>query len=109
MTRLEAEGVHAGKKSARTPVLIVVMGVSAAGKSSVAAALAQRLDLPWIDADDLHPVENTAKMASGESSCQHSRHRQLTPQTDHRTPPLSDQLHTPIGHLAGFPAVVVSA
>lgn len=42
------------------------MGVSAAGKSSVAAALAQRLDLPWIDADDLHPVENTVKMASGE-------------------------------------------
>nr|WP_268235368.1 gluconokinase [Microbacterium sorbitolivorans] len=41
------------------------MGVSAAGKSSVAAALAKMLAIPWVDADDLHPMENTAKMAAG--------------------------------------------
>ncbi len=44
---------------------IVVMGVSAAGKSSVAAALGSRLGLPVRDADDLHPPANVAKMAAG--------------------------------------------
>ncbi|QAY59898.1 gluconokinase [Microbacterium protaetiae] len=44
---------------------IVVMGVSASGKTSVASALAMRLGVQWRDADDLHPPENVAKMASG--------------------------------------------
>lgn len=44
---------------------VVVMGVSASGKSSVAAALAERLGVPWSDADDLHPAANVAKMSSG--------------------------------------------
>jgi len=44
---------------------LVVMGVSAVGKSTVAAALAERLDLPWVDADALHPAENVAKMSAG--------------------------------------------
>lgn len=47
------------------PPVIVVMGVSAAGKSSVGRALAVRLATPFRDADDLHPPENIAKMASG--------------------------------------------
>jgi gluconokinase len=47
------------------PPLVVVMGVSAAGKSSVAAALSRRLDVPWLDADALHPATNVAKMAAG--------------------------------------------
>lgn len=44
---------------------VVVMGVSAAGKSSVASALSTRLPAQWIDADHLHPAPNVAKMASG--------------------------------------------
>ncbi|GAA1469285.1 gluconokinase [Microbacterium thalassium] len=44
---------------------VVVMGVSASGKSTVAATLAARLGIPWADADDLHPAANVAKMASG--------------------------------------------
>lgn len=44
---------------------IVVMGVSASGKSTVAAALAEGLGVPWEDADDLHPRTNVEKMASG--------------------------------------------
>ncbi|WP_457101994.1 gluconokinase [Microbacterium sp. P5_E9] len=44
---------------------VVVMGVSAAGKSSVASALSTRLRTPWIDADQLHPAANVEKMASG--------------------------------------------
>lgn len=45
--------------------LIVVMGVSGSGKSTVGAALAQRLGVPFGDADDLHPPANVAKMAAG--------------------------------------------
>jgi gluconokinase len=44
---------------------IVVMGVSGSGKSTVGAALAQRLRVPFADADDLHPAANIAKMSSG--------------------------------------------
>lgn len=41
------------------------MGVSAAGKSSVAASMAGMLGVPWRDADALHPPQNVAKMAAG--------------------------------------------
>jgi len=42
------------------------MGVTASGKSTVGAALAQRLRVPFIDADDLHPPANIAKMTAGQ-------------------------------------------
>lgn len=48
-----------------SPPLLVVMGVSGAGKSTIAALLAQRLDVPFVDADDLHPLTNVDKMAAG--------------------------------------------
>jgi gluconokinase len=41
------------------------MGVSGSGKSTVGAALAQRLRVPFLDADTLHPPPNVAKMAAG--------------------------------------------
>jgi gluconokinase len=44
---------------------IVVMGVSGSGKSTVGAALAQRLRVPFADGDDLHPPANIAKMTAG--------------------------------------------
>ncbi|MCR6030388.1 gluconokinase [Nocardioides sp. zg-579] len=46
--------------------LLVVMGVSGSGKSTVGAALARRLGVPFADADDLHPAANIAKMSRGE-------------------------------------------
>jgi gluconokinase len=46
-------------------VRIIVMGVSAVGKSTVGRSLAARLGLPFRDADELHPPANMAKMASG--------------------------------------------
>jgi gluconokinase len=46
---------------------IVVMGVSGSGKSTVGAALAQRLRVPFADADDFHPPANVAKMTAGEA------------------------------------------
>jgi gluconokinase len=45
--------------------LIVVMGVSGCGKSTVAQALAEFLRLPVADADDFHSATNVAKMAAG--------------------------------------------
>ena len=45
---------------------VIVMGVSGCGKTAVGQALAQRLDLPFVDADSLHSPENVAKMASGQ-------------------------------------------
>ena len=41
------------------------MGVSGSGKSTVGAALAQRLRVPFADADDFHPASNVAKMTAG--------------------------------------------
>ncbi|KAK7005799.1 gluconokinase [Favolaschia claudopus] len=47
------------------PVLIIVMGVSGTGKSTLGAALAAALNMPYIDGDDLHPRTNVDKMAAG--------------------------------------------
>lgn len=44
---------------------VVVMGVSGSGKSTVGAALARRMRVPFVDADTLHPAANVAKMAAG--------------------------------------------
>ncbi len=41
------------------------MGVSGSGKSTVGAALARRIDVPFADADAFHPEANIAKMAAG--------------------------------------------
>jgi gluconokinase len=47
------------------PILIVVAGVSGSGKSTVGALVAERLGLRFVDADDLHPDANVAKMVAG--------------------------------------------
>lgn len=47
------------------PSLITVMGVSGSGKTTVGAALAQRLRVPFADADDFHPARNIEKMSAG--------------------------------------------
>lgn len=44
---------------------IVVMGVSGSGKTTLGAAIAEALQVPFIDADDLHPPANKALMAAG--------------------------------------------
>ncbi|KAG2342871.1 carbohydrate kinase [Suillus weaverae] len=47
-------------------VLLVVMGVSGTGKSTLGAALSKALRLPFIDGDDLHPRSNVDKMSRGD-------------------------------------------
>ncbi len=51
--------------SKRTQVF-VVMGVSGSGKSTLAKLFADKLGLPFIDGDNLHPQTNIDKMASGQ-------------------------------------------
>ena len=45
--------------------IVVVMGVSGSGKTTVGRALAARLGWPFKEGDDLHPPANIAKMRSG--------------------------------------------
>lgn len=47
------------------PPVVVVMGVAGSGKSTVGARLAQKLALPFLEGDGMHPPANRAKMASG--------------------------------------------
>jgi len=44
---------------------IVMMGVSACGKTAVGQPLAARLHCPFLDGDVLHPQANIAKMTAG--------------------------------------------
>jgi gluconokinase len=46
-------------------MIVVLMGVSGSGKSTVGAALAAKLGWPLVDADDLHPAANVEKMRNG--------------------------------------------
>jgi gluconokinase len=53
---------------------VVVMGVSGSGKSTVGSLLAQRLRVPFVDADSLHPPANVAKMTAGQPLDDHDRY-----------------------------------
>ena len=59
---------HAGSR--RKPMHIVVMGVSATGKTTVGEGLAEELGCEFIEGDSLHPQRNIEKMAHG-----HPAHR----------------------------------
>ncbi|MGH3457471.1 gluconokinase [Aeromicrobium sp.] len=45
---------------------VVVMGVTATGKSEVGTRLATRLDMTYIEGDEFHPDANIEKMSAGE-------------------------------------------
>ena len=47
------------------PVVLVLMGVSGSGKSTIAALLAGQLGWDFEEGDDLHPPANVAKMHAG--------------------------------------------
>ena len=49
-----------------TRPILVVMGVSGCGKSTVAGLLAGRLGRDLAEGDDMHPPANIAKMSAGE-------------------------------------------
>lgn len=49
------------------PVLVVCMGVSGCGKTTVAQAIADKTALDFLEADDFHSKENKAHMAAGKA------------------------------------------
>jgi gluconokinase len=52
--------------SSAAPCVLVVMGVSGSGKSTIAAMLAHRLQWVYEDGDWFHPKSNVEKMHGGE-------------------------------------------
>nr|WP_315228129.1 gluconokinase [uncultured Limnohabitans sp.] len=48
-----------------TPPRLIIMGVSGCGKSTVGQRLAQRIGVPFLEGDALHPPRNVALMAAG--------------------------------------------
>lgn len=45
--------------------VILIMGVSGTGKTTIAKALSQEINAIFIDADDFHPQSNVIKMSQG--------------------------------------------
>lgn len=46
-------------------MVILIMGVSGSGKTTIGRMLAERLGCPFHDADEFHPPSNIRKMSSG--------------------------------------------
>lgn len=45
--------------------LVVIMGVSGSGKTTIGSRVAALLNVLFVDADDLHPIANLRKMRAG--------------------------------------------
>lgn len=80
-----------------SPLVIVLMGVSGSGKSTVGGELSRALGWPFRDADSFHPPSNIEKMSRGD------------PLTDDDRWPWLDAIGAWIGErLAGGEAGIVS-
>ncbi|TIM33880.1 MAG: gluconokinase, partial [Mesorhizobium sp.] len=55
----------AASRPASEPGLIVVMGVSGCGKTSIGEGIAARLGIGFVEGDALHPIQNVEKMSAG--------------------------------------------
>lgn len=47
------------------PVIVLMVGVSGSGKSTIGTMLADRLDWPYAEGDDFHSARHKAEMAAG--------------------------------------------
>lgn len=47
------------------PTILIIMGVSGTGKSTIGKSLSQKLGWPYFEGDDFHPEENVKKMREG--------------------------------------------
>lgn len=46
--------------------ILIIMGVSGTGKSTIGKLLSDALDIPFYDGDDFHPEANVKKMSAGQ-------------------------------------------
>src|SRR5262245_21560944 len=69
-------------------MIVIVMGVSGSGKTTVGRLLAHELGWPFHDGDDFHPAANIEKMHSG------------VPLTDADRAPWLDAVHDLIADIA---------
>ena len=70
-------------------MVIVIMGASGAGKTTVGRALAVELGWPYVEGDEVHSARNIEKMRAG------------TPLTDDDRVPWLGALHAIIAHAIG--------
>ncbi|MFJ4835614.1 gluconokinase [Streptomyces sp. NPDC088747] len=81
----------------QTPHVVVIMGVSGTGKTTIGPLLAARLGVPYAEGDDFHPPANIAKMSAG------------TPLTDDDRWPWLDAIGRWAHERAGLGGVVSSS
>jgi gluconokinase len=77
--------------------IIIVMGVSSSGKSTVGQSIARRLHVPFLDGDGYHPPANVEKMRAG------------TPLTDEDRWPWLDRLAIALHEAADKKGAAVGA
>lgn len=82
--------------NAQPPVALVVMGVQGIGKSTIGQLLAERLGVPFVDGDALHPERNKNLMASGQ------------PLTDKDRAPWLDKVGSVLAELQGTGGAVIA-
>ncbi len=70
--------------------LLVVMGVSGSGKSTIAALLAARLHSPLLEGDSLHSAENIRRMSAGVALTDHDREGWLAAIAQHLAAAVDD-------------------
>jgi gluconokinase len=78
-------------------MIILLMGVSGAGKTTIGQELAQQLGWPFADADDFHSAANVAKMRAG-----------IPLDDDDRAPWLQSLHHAIEGWIAARQSVVLA-
>jgi len=71
-------------------MILLLMGVSGSGKTTVGQALSQKLGWPMRDADDFHPVANIQKMRMGAALTDEDRRPWLEA--------ICQQMHRDIAH-----------
>lgn len=97
MSEPQAPAHQRDPDSRRAPRLILIMGVSGCGKTSVGSRLAAELTCRFVDADGYHPAVNIEKMRAGR------------PLDDHDRAPWLDRLNALLRHSAARNESVVLA
>ena len=63
--------------------IILIIGVSGCGKSTIGKLLANKVDIPFFDGDDFHPQANIDKMSAGNALTDDDRKQWLIDLNQH--------------------------